>query len=527
MKFLYNALISITLTTILMNEIHAEYDYFIEQAEEGIKYTCYGKNNQSTTTVYTNPGVYPTQFGQLKLDQKLNITLMSYQNTRECSQHAGTDYWRKYYNQHDRIQANPCKIKIKAENLSLEDFRAQDLEADVHSLTMSKKCEISSNSSVKSHLLQVLWGSTLKLSGMNYSFNQFVMNERATLHAMENFCLQATEFLNKGKIITEHDLHADIANAEILLGTIYANRIVLNVKDNVLTTTNIQNSSLYFNEFFSNREDLSTYYQTIHQDSWWGENAKPSFRYIVDTTYKQDRDHKILSYLPLLNPFSNKPPSYEEIREHVFKLSFDNFYHVLPYFENLESSDSVLHKHFEFLANTHRSNARESYIVHVLVNGEKMSFNSVENAFQFGEYVLKLRSAGQSPSGSLKDIAQMFANESPGKVGEFANSYFEVKDFRYNEDFIALRDALMENLLKQKFYNHDDMANRLSQDTGSLILVYANEIDNYWGIPFEQKEGFGWGTNRHGKLLMKIRDKINDRKGPLRVAPYQLFTNES
>lgn len=64
----------------------------------------------------------------------------------------------------------------------------------------------------------------------------------------------------------------------------------------------------------------------------------------------------------------------------------------------------------------------------------------------------------------------------------------------------------MENVLRAKFSQYPDLANKLIQ-TGNAELVEKSNMDNFWGCGKK-----GNGKNMLGKLLMQIREELIGRK---------------
>jgi len=68
------------------------------------------------------------------------------------------------------------------------------------------------------------------------------------------------------------------------------------------------------------------------------------------------------------------------------------------------------------------------------------------------------------------------------------------------------RDNVMYDALKAKFTQHKDLQ-KLLLETKDSLLVEHTRLDNYWG-----DGGDGSGKNRLGKLLMKLRTKLQQNK---------------
>ena len=66
------------------------------------------------------------------------------------------------------------------------------------------------------------------------------------------------------------------------------------------------------------------------------------------------------------------------------------------------------------------------------------------------------------------------------------------------------KDNVMYDALKAKFTQHKELR-KLLIETEAKILIEHTENDSYWG-----DGGDGTGKNKLGKLLMKLRNTLND-----------------
>ena len=71
------------------------------------------------------------------------------------------------------------------------------------------------------------------------------------------------------------------------------------------------------------------------------------------------------------------------------------------------------------------------------------------------------------------------------------------------------RDNVMYTALKAKFTQHKDLQQLLLETEDSLLIEHT-VLDNYWG-----DGGDGSGKNRLGKLLMKLRTELENRKNKI------------
>lgn len=92
------------------------------------------------------------------------------------------------------------------------------------------------------------------------------------------------------------------------------------------------------------------------------------------------------------------------------------------------------------------------------------------------------------------------------------------KKLKVRENWDQIKLGIMEELVRQKFTNNEDLKFKLL-NTGELYLEETNGwSDFYWGVCK------GVGENYLGKILMKIRDELKrdnpDFKLPESVNPY-------
>lgn len=132
---------------------------------------------------------------------------------------------------------------------------------------------------------------------------------------------------------------------------------------------------------------------------------------------------------------------------------------------------------YYFLSNMYPCNIR------VKINGELMTFRCAESAFQ----------ACKDPA-SAKSFAPLNGFDAK-KLG---------KRVRLRPDWSAIRVTVMRNVVRAKFTQNPELANKLLA-TGSTYLVEDNEWgDKYWGVYN------GQGENMLGKILMETRESLRN-----------------
>jgi N-glycosidase YbiA len=77
---------------------------------------------------------------------------------------------------------------------------------------------------------------------------------------------------------------------------------------------------------------------------------------------------------------------------------------------------------------------------------------------------------------------------------------------RLRDDWDAVKEPIMLEVLRAKFTQHPDLGERL-RATGDALLVEQRARDAYWG-----DGGDGHGLNRLGALLMQVRGELAARR---------------
>ncbi|MBQ3395347.1 MAG: NADAR family protein [Synergistaceae bacterium] len=78
------------------------------------------------------------------------------------------------------------------------------------------------------------------------------------------------------------------------------------------------------------------------------------------------------------------------------------------------------------------------------------------------------------------------------------------KRVKLRSDWEDVKIRIMEEILRAKFTQHEDIAQKLI-NTGERILIEGNDLgDVFWGID----TATGEGENHLGKILMKIRGEL-------------------
>lgn len=78
------------------------------------------------------------------------------------------------------------------------------------------------------------------------------------------------------------------------------------------------------------------------------------------------------------------------------------------------------------------------------------------------------------------------------------------RDFPLRKDWEAIKDDVMRRAVLRKFQTHDKLS-ELLRATGNEDIVENAPSDYYWGCGAD-----GSGKNMLGKILMEVRDKLNE-----------------
>jgi len=78
------------------------------------------------------------------------------------------------------------------------------------------------------------------------------------------------------------------------------------------------------------------------------------------------------------------------------------------------------------------------------------------------------------------------------------------RDFPLRKDWEAIKDDVMREAVLKKFQTHDELS-ELLRATGDEDIVENAPSDYYWGCGQD-----GSGKNMLGKILMEVRDKLNE-----------------
>lgn len=401
-------------------------------------------------------------------------------------------------------------------NIILRNFTIDRLDGEVAQLETFGNSIIRETGSFEADLLRVRDGK-FSLSGKDYRVRMFSILKDGVFNALNDLRLHIFgRYLNNGKIIAQDNMEVELGK-DTNLGKMYANHLTVKIKDAVNTIANIQKSQFEYNTFSSNHTGLSTYFDNLHKTtSWRAANASSH----IKAKWRRYDYTKIAA-------------KDQEIAQLVVGEDKGKGW-IIPFFGHYEIfEDDHLNK-FGYLSNFHFSVDREKYEIVVIVNGEEFKFNSVENAFQFAKCIIGGLTA--QDSAELRKIAGRFQ-----KAGQMGSKHLANKDYKYKykSEKEPEINALMQNLVLQKFLNSNGMANKLESETGKMTLIEGtnwgggSNPDLIWGQKFTgrtfeehdflKKGTMRYGQNKLGEMLMFARTKIRE-KGmcPLRVEPIEL-----
>lgn len=103
---------------------------------------------------------------------------------------------------------------------------------------------------------------------------------------------------------------------------------------------------------------------------------------------------------------------------------------------------------------------------------------------------------------SAKSLDPAVRDEFSGMTGVVAKR--EGKKVLLRRDWEAVKDGIMEEVVREKFIQNPDLLKKLI-DTGDMELVEGNRWhDKYWGVDVVSGEG----ENHLGIILMKLREEL-------------------
>jgi ribA/ribD-fused uncharacterized protein len=130
-------------------------------------------------------------------------------------------------------------------------------------------------------------------------------------------------------------------------------------------------------------------------------------------------------------------------------------------------------------------------------------FKTVEHAYQaqkvlddedgFNKYHILLNQESDISPETAKSIGK--------------RKYFEENDFTLREDWDLVRLNLMMEITKAYYDVNPEMKKKLIESDNKILIHTGTTIDKYWGVQTKSdNNGYGFGENHHGIILMKLRD---------------------
>lgn len=120
----------------------------------------------------------------------------------------------------------------------------------------------------------------------------------------------------------------------------------------------------------------------------------------------------------------------------------------------------------------------------VSITWEGMTYLSAENAFQ----------ASKSREKKVRRLFTDYPVDSAKQKGGALTAY---------EGWEKEKVMIMEEILRRKFEQHPDLAEKLAATENAVLIAGNNGKDQFWGIDL-----YSWqGENQLGKLLMKVREE--------------------
>lgn len=107
----------------------------------------------------------------------------------------------------------------------------------------------------------------------------------------------------------------------------------------------------------------------------------------------------------------------------------------------------------------------------------------------------------------IKTILNSKPSEAKQKLKTLLNDNHDFNNFRIKKNWDNIEFSIMMNILRIKFSDDNVFLKEKLIATGTKELINANNWkDDYWGVYN------GNGKNMLGKILMKIRDDLKERK---------------
>ena len=130
-----------------------------------------------------------------------------------------------------------------------------------------------------------------------------------------------------------------------------------------------------------------------------------------------------------------------------------------------------------------------------------IEYPSVENAFQ----AQKLEN--DHPINNIyKELFSTYNYKTlpSEKALKLSESYLKENNYTIRSDWDKIKSKLMEEITILYYDSNSEMKSKLLDTKNKVLIHKGGNIDDYWGVTTKDDSG----QNIHGKILMKIRDKL-------------------
>ena len=130
-----------------------------------------------------------------------------------------------------------------------------------------------------------------------------------------------------------------------------------------------------------------------------------------------------------------------------------------------------------------------------------IEYPSVENAFQ----AQKLEN--DHPINNIyKELFSTYNYKTlpSEKALKLSESYLKENNYTIRSDWDKIKSKLMEEITILYYDSNSEMKSKLLDTKNKVLIHKGRNIDDYWGVTTKDDRG----QNIHGKILMKIRDKL-------------------
>lgn len=159
---------------------------------------------------------------------------------------------------------------------------------------------------------------------------------------------------------------------------------------------------------------------------------------------------------------------------------------------------------FFYDRNKHKQNYEFSNFFPTGVVYEGIKFKNAEQAFQYAKF--SYGSRDPRVSGVAQAILHAHTPKEAAEIAKANKSYVDPRWHQNQSSGFTRKEDVMFEIVKDKFVRHDNLRQKLLK-TGQVRLVEDSPVDDFWG-----RGANGKGENKLGRILMKIRSDMQQRK---------------